>query len=259
MSTKKVSYTKLLKEALSTEWDTTKTVDTKGPMLDPILGYDGGGELETNKDAASILERYYFKEEVQEGLIEAVENELDEDPQKKAIPATKKDIEDEIDDGESGSATFKEGDEPVAEQDDTPPGPPEEKKEEDEEMEESLKTTENSVIEKLISEMEEEGEDEEEEKKEEKMEEGEKVTEQDAPTDEEELDVDEKVEDEEDVNEVVANPSVASKVGVGDGVQKDEVEEAFNIFREQISDAAEEEEDEKVEEKVEIKSDDIQV
>ena len=62
MSTKKrVSYQKLLKEAIA-EYDTTKTVDVKGPMLDPILSYAGGGELPTHKDAASILERYYFLE-----------------------------------------------------------------------------------------------------------------------------------------------------------------------------------------------------
>jgi len=53
---KKVSYTQLLKEAIQGT-DTSDTVDVKGPMLDPILSYKGGGELPTNKDAASILER----------------------------------------------------------------------------------------------------------------------------------------------------------------------------------------------------------
>ena len=61
MGIKQVSYVKLLKEAIA-EFDTSKTVDMKGPMLDPIMSYDGAGELPTHKDAASILERYYFNE-----------------------------------------------------------------------------------------------------------------------------------------------------------------------------------------------------
>jgi hypothetical protein len=62
MATKKVSYKNLLKEAIS-EFDTSKTVEVKGPMLDPILSWDGDGELPVYKDAASILERYYFNED----------------------------------------------------------------------------------------------------------------------------------------------------------------------------------------------------
>ncbi len=57
----KVSYKSILKEAIS-EFDTSKMVDAKGPMLEPILSYTGDGELPTNKDAASVLERYYFHE-----------------------------------------------------------------------------------------------------------------------------------------------------------------------------------------------------
>jgi hypothetical protein len=57
----------LLKEAIS-EYDTSDTVDVKGPMLDPILSWDGDGELPTNKDAASILERYYFNESADKGV-----------------------------------------------------------------------------------------------------------------------------------------------------------------------------------------------
>jgi hypothetical protein len=59
---KKVTYKQALKEAIQ-EWDTTKTVDVKGPMLDPILSYKGDGELPIYRDAASILERYYFNEQ----------------------------------------------------------------------------------------------------------------------------------------------------------------------------------------------------
>ena len=61
MSTKKISYKQALKQSIS-EWDTSKTVDVKGPMLDAIISYKGDGELPIYKDAASILERYYFNE-----------------------------------------------------------------------------------------------------------------------------------------------------------------------------------------------------
>ena len=55
----KVSYVELLKEAIS-EYD-TKSFDYKGPLIAPIISYDGEGELKTQKDATSVLERYYFK------------------------------------------------------------------------------------------------------------------------------------------------------------------------------------------------------
>jgi len=55
------SYMNLLKEAIS-EFDTSDAQDVKGPMLDPILSWEGDGELPTFKDAGSILERYYFNE-----------------------------------------------------------------------------------------------------------------------------------------------------------------------------------------------------
>lgn len=67
MATKKVSYKNLLKEAIS-EFDTSKTVEVKGPMLDPILSWDGDGELPVYKDAASILERYYFNEDTDDQI-----------------------------------------------------------------------------------------------------------------------------------------------------------------------------------------------
>jgi len=270
MSTKRVSYTKLLKEALSTEWDTTKTIDNKGPMLDPILGYDGGGELETNKDAASVLERYYFKEEVQDSLIEAVDNELDEDPQKKQVTATKKDIEKEVDGGESGSATFKEAEEKEPAEEEEPVEEGEQVAESDEIVSET-EATENAVIEKLISEMEDENEEEEEEAVEESAE---VATEQPPPPSaddkKEKLDVDEEMEEdpkEEEIKEGEevteqgpqsgaghsAPPAMKSKAGIGDGIQKDEVTEAFEIFKEQIEDEPDDKDAE------DIKSDDVQV
>jgi len=81
MATKKVSYKNLLKQAIS-EFDTSKTVEVKGPMLDPILSWDGDGELPVYKDAASILERYYFNETRDEGKVEIddlLESEYNED------------------------------------------------------------------------------------------------------------------------------------------------------------------------------------
>jgi len=80
MATKKVSYKNLLKQAIS-EFDTSKTVEVKGPMLDPILSWDGDGELPVYKDAASILERYYFNEDtdVQVTIDDLNETEYNED------------------------------------------------------------------------------------------------------------------------------------------------------------------------------------
>jgi hypothetical protein len=72
----KKTYQELLKENLN-EFDTTKTVDIKGPMLDPILGYEGDGELPTYKDAASVLERYYFGEKRSEHEINEMDYEND--------------------------------------------------------------------------------------------------------------------------------------------------------------------------------------
>jgi len=74
---KKVSYISLLKEAVGDYTSVPKTVDVNGPMLDDIIGYDGEGELKTKKDAASILERYYFSED---DSISSVNEEPDTEP-----------------------------------------------------------------------------------------------------------------------------------------------------------------------------------
>ena len=100
----KRTYQEMLKENLN-EFDTTKTVDVKGPMLDPILGYEGDGELPTYKDAASVLERYYFGEERKESEI----NEIG-DPEK---PLDKKY---ENDKGDSSGASMKNTEGPEGEQ-----------------------------------------------------------------------------------------------------------------------------------------------
>jgi len=80
---KKVSYMNLLKEAISdvSEYDTSDNLEVKGPMLDPIISWDGGGEIPTYKDAASILERYYFNEENDEGVTVSDDEELQSDYQ----------------------------------------------------------------------------------------------------------------------------------------------------------------------------------
>jgi hypothetical protein len=68
----KKSYMSLLKEAIA-EFDTSDNLEVKGPMLDPILSWDGDGEIPVYKDAASILERYYFNEDQEKSI-----NTLDE-------------------------------------------------------------------------------------------------------------------------------------------------------------------------------------
>jgi hypothetical protein len=90
MATKKVSYRNLLKEAIS-EFDTSKTVEVKGPMLDPILSWDGDGELPIYKDAASILERYYFSDESddQVTVTDLTESEYNEDGTEAKTPSEK--------------------------------------------------------------------------------------------------------------------------------------------------------------------------
>lgn len=144
MATKKVSYMNLLKEAIQGIDPTAPVLDVKGPMLDPILKYSGEGELPTNKDASSILERYYFGESQDKGIsvVEEegpIDNEIDEVPNKN-VSKTKKDIEKEI----------KEQDDEIED---------EEIETVDKEVTESDKL-ENAIIEKLIEEMEEEVVDE---------------------------------------------------------------------------------------------------
>ena len=83
MGKKVVSYQQLLKEAIS-EFDTSQNVDVKGPMLDPILSYEGDGELPTYKDAASVLERYYFNEKQETGVEVATEADYENDKGQKS-------------------------------------------------------------------------------------------------------------------------------------------------------------------------------
>lgn len=129
MASKKVSYIELLKEAIH-EFDTSKTVDVKGPMVDPILKYDGGGELPTHKDAASILERFYFnKDEGKVNVVEHEDNEISEVPPKEdsGVAGEKKDIEKEV--TEQEETEDEENKEEVTEQDEAEEGEEEEKEE----------------------------------------------------------------------------------------------------------------------------------
>ncbi|MGD2072673.1 MAG: hypothetical protein PVG65_04200 [Candidatus Thorarchaeota archaeon] len=194
MAKKKVSYKNILKEAIA-EFDTSKTTEVKGPMLDPVLSWEGGGELPTHKDAASILERYYFNEDKDE-LVEVEEAEYNDDGKPDSGKTMKHD---------KGAGTEQAGtsdgkmdkreeeiakeDEDITEQDEEMKDEEEEEKEEVEEDEELTEDVEKAVIEKLIEEMEEEEDEEEEEEG------AEEVKEQDKMEDEEE-------EEEEEVEEM---------------------------------------------------------
>ncbi len=159
----KKSYMSLLKEAIA-EFDTSDHLDVKGPMLDPIISWDGAGELPTSKDAASVLERYYFNEKQDDGVktIEEMDYENDKGD------AKGESMEDTEGTGTSQAGTSKSDsiagakkerekeiakeDEDLFEQED---------KEEDEDEEESEEVSEdlemeNAIIEKLIAEMEDE-------------------------------------------------------------------------------------------------------
>jgi len=127
---KRVNYIELLKESIADRGhDTTTTVDMKGPFLDPILGYDGGGELPTHKDAASILERYYFKEKSDTGVRVTEDAEIPQvGKDKAALPDETIDVDDAKDEIKD-AVEMKESD-----------------------------VVENAVLERLIAEMEEDDE-----------------------------------------------------------------------------------------------------
>lgn len=220
---KKVSYPSVLKEAIASamvEFDTSKTVDVTGPMVDPILKWDGQGELPVTKDAASILERYYFEESSDKG-IEIQETELNQNGTEKKTASEKdatgagtqqagtdkssnmskrkKDIEKEIE--EAVKEAEKEVDDDDKEVVDEPPV-------EDDSITEDL---ENTVIEKLIAEMDEADEEKEEEK--------------DEDAEEEDLDIDEKIKESKD-----------EKEDEEDDADEEAVEEMFKIFKDNIED-----------------------
>ncbi len=258
---KKVSYMGLLKEAIG-DVDTSKSVDVKGPMLDPILSYSGGGELPTHKDAASILERYYFKEDEDTGVsvfedtLAADDNDVDaipgKDPKKTRADVEKElakeaDAVEECDDSEAV--------EEAAEVED------DNNDDEAEEVDEGATIElENSVIEKLIAEMEDEEDDEPAEVEESNRVAGDRGTQgeeamgtnnyddqvpgrKDITKEAEEGDEEE--DEEKDIDSKVSEFDAGADAGTGGGPlskakkggeDEDEVEEAFKIFKEEILD-----------------------
>jgi hypothetical protein len=311
----KQSYVKLLKEAI-TDWDTSKQVDIKGPFLDPILSYKGDGELATHKDAASILERYYFGETDSRIMVEAEEEgaagdtEINDLPSKEdsGVGKEKDQIEKEITEQEETDTEEKDEDddekeegkeEEVKEQEEVKDADKKEDKEE--KPAEITEQLENAIIEKLIEEMElqeeevpgdkgegtqaagtgtaekqvpdrkdmtkeqeevvpageekEEDEDKEDEDKEEKEEveeafkifkeqiEAEEKPADDKKKDDEVLDIDKELDNKKDLDkEIKKEQLVPSAVPGGpgpnkkEGMDKDELEEAYRIFKEVVED-----------------------
>ena len=249
MANKKVSYIQLLKEAI-TEYD-AKVMDYKGPITEPILTYDGEGELETHRNASSILERYYFNEEKEEMVEQnedvGPENEVKLDDEEDAedpneiltgeeaddVEDTMEDLEDELtedlelEDYEPGDKDIVATDEPLDDEDAAP-------------MSETAQL-EHIVIEKLIAEMEEEADggeagtdlvgDKEAEKMVEDFDlleaelEGEGEEDEEKEGEDKDLDIDKEVKKE-------------WKEGAGMGPIKAKaakaVEEAFRLFKEQV-------------------------
>ena len=241
-------YASLLKEAIS-EFDTSKSVDVKGPMLDPILGYDGGGALQTKKDMniPGILERFYF-EETAEKLVEHTDNTIDEVPGKEDgnVHKSKKDFEKEI--TEMTESEEGEKDEKDDKEDD---------KDDKEETSDSEKV-EEAVIEKLIAEMEQEGSESEAGNKaagtgtvEKQIPDRKDATNEDSiiETLMKEMD-DEAAGEEEEEMDVDKELGEVSELGpIGNPSRTDEDEllgEAFEIFKEQIESEDDDIEDEDV-------------
>jgi hypothetical protein len=278
---KKISYVELLKEAIS-EYD-TKAFNVKGPMLDPIISYDGGGELQTHKDASSVLERYYFKEKSSDSRLfveqdvqekEPEENEIETGEEAEDVKKTMGDLEDEL-----VEEFMLEDDEEGGEVKDAVKVPKEFEKEEGGEFEGIAENMEQAVIEKLISEMEEietpkdeetkeagtglaseeevdkivedlelemlmlEAEDEKEEKEGE-IKEKEGEAEKDKGEAEEEEGEAEEEKGELDVDKKVQKED-SSGLGIKNNSASDQIEEAFKLFKEQIEGAEEKDEDEK--------------
>ena len=260
MTQKKVSYINLLKEAIKEFDNIGDTVDIKGPMLDTILAYRGDGELETSKDAASILERYYFEENQDPGVaIEEegpIDNAIDEVPDKN-IEKTKKDIEKAVtEQEEEKEEEGKEEEEEIEEQ-------KEEGKEEEKEEDLEESDLENAIVEKLIAEMESEiledenkgagteaagtGGDEKEIPDRKDKGEGFPVKAAEVKEQEEEdLDVDEEMEKGEELEEAEAGGEHGPGPSAVEDEEEKELEEAFKIFKEQIEEEVEEIDSDKV-------------
>ena len=234
---RKVSYVKLLKEAMS-DFDTSKSVDVKGPMVDSILSYKGDGELPTHKDAASILERYYFNENNDAGVKvdDPIDNPVDDVPDKN-VQKTKKEIEKAVTEAEDKKDLEK----AVSDEDD-------EGSDDDDELEieveesENIAETENAIIEKLIEEMEADILDENAEGK---------ATEGEGTKAAGAGDAEDMIPDRKDGVDVTGESEMFSDLrndimndlnegGLGpipiDSREEDQIEEAFAMFKEQLED-----------------------
>jgi len=103
-----MKYIDVLKESIQ-EADVTKTADVLGPMVEPILGYDGDGDLKTHKNASEILKKYYFEND-SDGLvtIDDAETTTKGEKDQSDIDKVKKNVEDIINsDDETDSPTDK--------------------------------------------------------------------------------------------------------------------------------------------------------
>lgn len=113
---KKPSYVDLLKEQIALREYDIKDFGYKGPMTEPIISYDGEGEMETNQTITDLLDKYYLKEKKDERIIEQGEGgEAGEEPEQNEIvtgeepddiDATMDDFEDEILEGEDEDEAF---------------------------------------------------------------------------------------------------------------------------------------------------------
>jgi len=283
MANKKVSYIQLLKEAI-TEFD-SKAMDYKGPLTDTILTFDGNGELETCKDASSILERYYFNEN-KEKLIEQdvgpdnpvdIDDDADaEDPNEiitgeepDDVDETMEDLEDELMEEDLELEDYEPGDPDIVAKDEPLP----EEKAAPVNNESEIVNLENIVIEKLIREMEEEetqqaGTDLASEKEVESKVGKDEVKDQieedidlleaelNAELGEEDKEDEDEKKDEEDLN--VDKKIEAEGEGMGPIRIKAarEIEEAFKLFQEQIEEEEDEDEEEEEDEKKELEEQD---
>jgi len=265
---KKISYIELLKEAIS-EYD-TKSFDVKGPMLDPIISYDGGGELQTHKDASSILERYYFKEKEDESRVFVEQDVQEQEPEENEIETGEEadDVDDTMDDlkDELMEDLMMEEDEEGGEVEDGADVPSEFEKEPGGKFDGmATENMEQAVIEKLISEMEEFNEEDEGPDKEIKTPEDEetgqagtdlasekevdKVVEElelemlmleaEEEGEEEEGEEEDGADEEGEKGELDVDKGVKKESSSGIGIvptSRDQVEEAFRLFKEAIED-----------------------
>jgi len=231
----KKSYMSLLKEAIA-EFDTSDNVEVKGPMLDPILSWDGNGELPVYKDAASILERYYFDEGKDAKIRTLDEADYEDDNGNPASGPSMKNAKGDGTEqaGTSDAGTVKGGmdekeKEIAKEAEEVEDGETDDEDEDDDkEMAEESLTMENAIIENK------------------KIEEALAALEAEMADDDEE---DEEVEKDLDIDKEVAKessvPGGPSPRKTGEDWEDDEkyYAEAFNIFKEEVEDDADDDDD----------------